>query len=211
MHERLQAAAAEGRTRARLAFARAAVIAAAVVAAPAATAQSLTGDELVAALEQGGYVLVMRNARSQAEPPEDGEEAPGNVHGERELDQRGQGQMAALSYAFRELDLPVGETLTSPAYRSVQSANYFGFGERSAVDGLAADADPAWLERRVTQAPPEGVNTLLVTHASLIEAGLGDAARDPAPGEMLVFRPGGAAPELVARLTVRDWAEIAVD
>jgi phosphohistidine phosphatase SixA len=175
----------------------------------AASAQSLSGDELVNALRQGGYVLVIRNARSPDEPPE--QLAPANLNDEREIDDYGQGQMSVLGYAFRELAIPIGHTLTSPAYRSRQSANYLGFGEQMPVAMLAEDADASWLAGRVEEAPPAGENTVIVTHGSLIERTLGRAARDISTAETLIYRPGGEGSELVARLTIEDWAKLAVD
>lgn len=176
-------------------------------------AQHLAGDALIEALQHGGYVLVMRNARSQAEPPPEGQRAPGNLQGERQIDETGQGQMAALGYAFRELHVPIGQALTSPAYRARQSAHYLGFGARTSVDALAPASeggDPAWLKTRVTQMPPAGENTLIVTHGSVIADSFGEAASGLDTAEMLVFRPADDEVALVARLTVKDWADMAV-
>lgn len=181
---------------------------------PIAAAQKLSDAELIAALEQGGYVLVLRNARSSDEAPAKGDEAPANLRGEREIDAYGQGEMAALSYSFRELGVPVGKTLTSPAYRSRQSAAYFGFGEPMVVDALAepaAGGDASWLEQRVTETPPEGQNTVIVTHGSLISEAFGSDARNIRTAEMLVYRPRDGGAELAARLTIEDWAKLAVD
>lgn len=180
----------------------------------AAPAQELSGSELVSALQEGGHVLVVRNGRSAEEPPEAGEEGPANLHLEREIDPYGQGQMAALSYAFRELDISIDRALSSPAYRSRQSAHHIGFGKRTAVDELALPAeggDPAWLKQRVTEAPPSGQNTVIVTHGSLIQEAFGDDARNIGTGETLIYREREGNPELVARLTVEEWAKLAVD
>lgn len=180
----------------------------------AAPAQGLSGQELVSALHGGGYVLVIRNGRSEDAPPEPGEEGPANLHREREIDPYGQGQMAALSYAFRSLAIRVDETLSSPAYRSRQSANQFGFGERKAVDALAlpsAGGDASWLERRIAEAPPSGRNTVIVTHGDLIREALGRDARNIGTAEALIYRPNDGDAELVARLSIEDWAELAVN
>lgn len=200
------------RRRIRVPFLLAAV--AAWLASPAVPAQRLSGDELVGALQEGGYVLVMRNARSSEEPPAEGEEGPANVHGERELDRHGEGQMSALSYVFRELAIPVGETMTSPAYRSRQSGHYLGFGDRRSVPELAVPdegGEPAWLEGHVSAAPPSGENTVIITHGSVIEAALGREARNIGTAETLVYRAHEGDAELVARMTAQEWAELAVD
>jgi len=179
---------------------------------PAAQAQRLSGMDLVHALQEGGYVLVVRNASSRQEPPEEERDrAPANLHGEREIDEYGQGQMSVLGYAFRELDIPVGHSLTSPAYRSRQSAKYFGFGEPVVDDRLAESADASWLARRVGEAPPPGQNTVIMTHGALIAKAFGRDARDIGTAEMLVYRPRDGNAELVARLTVEDWAKLAAN
>jgi len=184
---------------------------AAWLGSPAAPAQRLSGTDLVHALQQGGYVLVVRNARSADEAPAERRRAPANLDGERELDSYGQGQMSVIGYAFRELDIPVGHALTSTAYRSRQSANYLGFGEQMTVATLAENADPAWLAGAVREAPPPGVNTLIVTHGGLIGRALGRDARDLGQAETLVYRPTGDGATLVARLSVEDWAKLAVN
>ena len=179
--------------------------------APAVPAQMLSGTELVDVLQGGGCVLVIRNAQSPEERTEDAPRSPANHHGEREIDAYGQGQMSVIGYAFRELDIPVGQTLSGPAYRSRQSANYLGFGKQSTVNELDEDADPSWLEQRVAEAPAAGQNTVIVTHGGLIAAALGQPAREIGTAETLIYCPdaGGAAP--VARLTIEDWARLAVN
>jgi phosphohistidine phosphatase SixA len=182
---------------------------AAWLGSPATSAQRLSGMDLAHALQQGGYILVTRNARSPEESPE--RQAPGNLHGERELDQYGQGQMSVIGYAFRELEIPVDQTLTSPAYRSRQSGNYLGFGEQHAVDTLAENARESWLAQRVAAAQPAGENTVIVTHGSLIAKSFGRDARNISNAETLIYRPREGGADLVARLTVEDWAKLAVN
>lgn len=189
------------------------VLAATALASSWAHAQQLSGDELVSELSGGGYVLVMRHATSPMEPPSPRQTAPGNVDGERQLNQDGRSQMTAMGYAFRELGLPVGQVLSSPAYRAIESAEYFGFGELMEDDGLAPDADPGDLASKVAEAPAEGENRLIVTHRGNIVGAFGDAhgIETIEDGESLVFRPGDDGAELVGRMTIKDWAVAAVN
>lgn len=180
--------------------------------APASSAQSPSEADIVSALQDGGHVIVISNGRSAAEPPqEERDRSPANLDGERELDAYGQGEMAVVGYAFRELDIPVGQTLSGTAYRSRQSAKYFGLGEQTAVDSLADNADASWLEQRVTEAPTSGENTVLVTDRSLIAKAFGRDAGDLGTAETLIFRPRDGGADLVARLSVEEWAKLAVD
>lgn len=202
--------------RTRLSFALA-TAAAAWLASSSIQAQNSSGEELAAQLSRGGHVVVTRHATSPMEPPPPQRRAPANVDGERQLDEDGQAQMTAMGYAFRELNLPVGQTLTSPAYRAVESAEYFGFGEIVEVDELAPPADggdPAWLASNVAQAPAEGRNRVVVTHRANIVEAFGDehGIETLEDGESLIFRPaGGGTAELVGRMTIRDWAVTAVN
>jgi phosphohistidine phosphatase SixA len=195
------------------------VVAAAWLASLAAQAQTLSGDELVEALQGGGYVLVMRHASSPRERPSAEAAAPGNIGRERQLDDEGRALMSAMSYAFRELDIPVGDTLSSPAFRTVETARYFGFGDLQTVPELGGGermasrggTDSSWLERKVAEPPPDGSNTVIITHGPNISDAFGDRADDVAEGETLIFRPGRHGADLVARLPVREWAVLAVD
>jgi phosphohistidine phosphatase SixA len=176
-----------------------------------ASGQSLSGTSLVDAIAEGGYVFVIRNARSPQEAPAEGDRSPANMNGDREIDEYGQGQMSVIGFAFRELGIPVGRTYSSPAYRSQQSADYFGFGEHKAVEMLEESADSAWLAERIAQDPPGGENTVIVTHGRLITEALGRDARDFGEAETLIYDPGAGEPRLVARLSVEDWAKLAVN
>lgn len=188
---------------------------AACLVSPDAPAQRLSGEALVSALQEGGYVIVMRNARSADAPPAENEAAPGNLDNEIELDLYGQAEMSVMSYAFRTLELPVDQTLTSPAYRSKQSGNNFGFGEQVVIAELAEASeggDASWLANRVTEPPTSGENTVIVTHGSVISEALGRNARDMETAETLVYRPRGEGrADFVARLAVDDWAKLAVN
>lgn len=181
--------------------------------APVLPAQQLSGDALVESLQAGGYVLVIRNARSDEQTPEPRRAGPANFDNEREITPYGQGEMAAISYGFRTLEIPVGDTLTSTAYRSRQSALHLGFGKQTAIGELAPPSeggDPAWLRRQLGLQPPAGLNTVIMTHGSLIREVLDRGAREVGTAETLVYRPRDGNPELVARLSVEDWARLAV-
>lgn len=183
------------------------VAAAAALMASAGRAQGLEGQALAEALAGGGYVLVMRHASSPRERPSEDEAARGNVNLERQLDEMGRAEMAAMAYAFRVFGLPVGDLLTSPAFRAVESGRYFGFGEEQVVAELGGGGDANWLSAKAGERPAEG-NTVMITHGrNLVEAfGLSDVEA----GESLIFNPTEDGAELVARMTIKDWAELAV-
>src|SRR5690348_10760998 len=79
----------------------------------AAFGQTLSGDALVKALRQGGYVIVMRHASSPREVPDKKTANPDNTKPERQLDEEGRTTAARFGTAVRDLKIPVGEVLSS--------------------------------------------------------------------------------------------------
>ena len=167
----------------------------------AASTASPAGKDLLAALQQGGCVILMRHARSPGAPPDAAEADPDNVRHERQLDEAGRASARAMGDAFRRLRIPIGDVLSSPAYRALETARLAGFGAArpysqlgDAGPGTTADpggANGAWLRGKVAQAPRVGTDTLIVTHAPNIKAAFPDQSSDLAEGEALIFRPDG--------------------
>jgi phosphohistidine phosphatase SixA len=176
-------------------------------------AQSLSGATLANALRQGGYVLVMRHANSPAQPPDRADADPANVKLERQLDGAGRDAARAMGEAVKTLRIPIGDVLSSPTYRALQTVNLASLGKAKTIaeldesaagmQGNAEAARVAWLKAEVLQAPRAGTNSVVVTHAPNIKDSFGI---DAAAGETLVFKPdgkGGAAP--IARIKIGDW------
>lgn len=182
-----------------------------------ADAQEMSTQQIVDGLRSGGYVIVMRHATAAESPPSPREQAPGNVDGERQLNEDGRAQMTAFGYAFRELSLPVAQTLTSPVFRAVESAEYFGIGEASEVEALAppdSGGDAAFLASNVTEAPAEGQNRVVITQRANIVEAFGEqyGISVVEDGESLIFMPtGDDGAELVGRMTIKQWATAAVN
>lgn len=188
--------------------------------ASAARAQSLSGDALIDALRGGGYVLVMRHANAAV--PErrgpgfgggGGRGGGGDGDPEPELTQMGLGLVTGMRYAFRELGIPVGDTLTSPTLRTRQHAQHFGFGDLQIVEELGNDsmesdsARSAWLAAKAAESPRPGTNTVIVTHGPNITGAFGLAS--VAEGETIVIKPG-PTPTVVGRVPIEEWSKMAV-
>src|SRR5579863_407571 len=185
-----------------------------MVLAGTAPAQTLSGEALVKALRGGGYVIVMRHTSSPNDAPDKQTANADNVKLDRQLDETGRTTATAMGKALRELKIPVGEVLTSPTYRALETVRYAQFGAphpytelgdngRSMQGGTEAQA--TWLRNRVRQFP-SGANTILVTHFPNIRDAFPEFAAGLADGEALVFGPdgkGGAA--LVARIKIEEW------
>lgn len=187
----------------------------ACLSAGAALAQTLSGPELVTALRKGGYVIVMRHASSPRETPEPNAD---NVNKERQLDAAGRTSATAMGKALRDLMIPVGEVLTSPTYRALETVrfaqwpnakNQAELGDNGqGMQRVVPEVQAAWLKARVAQAPA-GTNTILVTHFPNINSAFPQSSAGLADGESLIFAPdgkGGAA--VVARIKIEEWPRL---
>jgi hypothetical protein len=65
-----------------------------------ALAQEIAREQLTDALREGGYVIVMRHASSPRELPDDTTANPDNVNRERQLDEAGRTEAAAMGEAL---------------------------------------------------------------------------------------------------------------
>lgn len=185
----------------------------------AAYGATLTGRNLVTALHSGGYVIVMRHASSPRTPPEPAQANADNTQKERQLDESGRASARAMGEAFRLLHIPVGEVLSSPTYRALETIRLAQFGSPrtfpelgDAGHSMASDKSGergAWLRAKVGQQPLRGTNTLIVTHFPNVSEAFPDGAKTLEDGEALVFHPdthGGAS--LVARVKINEWARL---
>jgi len=188
-----------------------------LVAHPA-HAQTLSGDALVRALRQGGYVLVMRHASSPREAPAKAEARPDNVNAERQLDETGRTTATAMGDAIRALRIPVGEVLISPTYRARETARLAGLSNPQprtelgdggqSMRGAASD-QATWLKNKATEFP-RGTNTILVTHFPNMSAAFPQWTAGLADGETLVLGSDGhGGVTLVARITIEQWPQLA--
>lgn len=177
-----------------------------------AAAQTLSGDALVKALRQGGYVIVMRHASSPRDVPDKQTANPDNTKPERQLDAEGRSTAAAFGKALRDLKIPIGEVLVSPTYRAMETAHLAKLNDPKPQPELGdngqsmrggTEAQASWLKKAVTQLPL-GKNTLLVTHLPNIRGAFPEVTPAPADGESLVFSPQG----IVARIKIEEWPRL---
>jgi phosphohistidine phosphatase SixA len=177
----------------------------------------LSGDALVKALRQGGYVIVMRHASSPREVPDKSVANPDNTKPERQLDQEGRATAAAMGKALRDLKIPVDEVLSSPTYRAVETIRLEGWpapktmlelGDNGQSMSGGTEEQAKWLQKRVTEFSA-GANTILVTHLPNLTKAFPQEAMGMADGEALVFGPDGkGGAKVVARVKIDEWARM---
>jgi phosphohistidine phosphatase SixA len=186
----------------------------------AAAGATLTERELVAALQQGGYVILMRHAQSPSTPPDARQAESENLKHERQLDETGRASARALGDALRRLRISVGEVLSSPTYRALETARLAQLPAPQTFEELGDEgksmspdlAGPrgAWVRSRVSQPPKAGTDTVIITHYPNIAEAFPSDSKGLSEGEALVFRPGGrGAATLAARIKIEEWPKLA--
>ena len=186
----------------------------------AAYGASLTGADLVTALHSGGYVILMRHASSPRTPPEPAQANPDNAKHERQLDESGRASAREMGKALRQLHIPVGEILSSPTYRAIETVRLAQFGPPKTFPELGDAGNSmgpdksglrgAFLRAKVAARPPRGTNTIIVTHFPNVSEAFPEDGKGLEDGEALIFLPDthGRA-SLVARVKINEWARLA--
>ena len=192
-----------------------------MLAAPNASAQVLGEADLVAALRQGGLVVVTRHGATHADqgdtdPLNVGK--PGNETRQRRLNDRGRATASAWNDAIKRLGIPVGQVFSSQFERAYETAR-LAFGEPILTadlteGGLVVSPNEnnrrAGAFRKMTgTAPKPGTNTFMVTHRPNVLDAFGRDLFDMREGESAVFRPADGKYQLVGRLLADQWATLA--
>src|SRR5262245_17859265 len=173
----------------------------------------LAGAELLAALRSGGYIVYFRHADTDWSQ----KDTPGmhfdDCSVQRNLADKGREHARQIGLAIQALDIPIGAVLASPLCRTVETA-VLAFGR--------ADKTIAVVERRGAAGTPEryaalrallstsvaaGTNTMVVGHAYPYFSLVGGQYLEE--GEADVLRPRGTDFEVVARLRLKQWRELA--
>ncbi len=194
-----------------LAFGAAAVWLAAVSPTQAA---ELTGDAMLAALKDGGYVIYFRHAISDTTQNDADPIKPDDCATQRNLSDAGRAQARKLGGAFQVLGIKVDKAMTSQYCRAKETAKLaFDKAGPQAVGalyyslGLAKDeAAKAGeeLKKILATAPKAGSNTVLVGHTSNLKEVAGVWPKKE--GGAYVFQPDGSGGfKLVGLLEPADY------
>lgn len=170
----------------------------------------LTGDRLVEALRDGGYVLFLRHTET-TENGTDDLERPEQCAGQRELTDAGRQDAREIGRAVDDLDVPVERVVASPLCRTAETAE-LAFGDTGTDRALLPYGEMTEEQvdagrRLLAEEPDDGANTVLVGHISSIRA---LAGAEPKEGGTVVFRPDGDGGfQLVAELPPQGWQRLA--
>lgn len=160
--------------------------------------------------------MVLRHASSPREAPDKQTANADNAKLERQLDEAGRNGSTAMGKALRDLRIPVGEVLTSPTYRALETVRlaqlanpraYVELGDGGQSMQSVGDAQGAWLRERATRLP-KGTNTIIVTHMPNITRAFPDWGA-VADGEIVIVGPDGrGAVRPTGRIKIEEWPRL---
>lgn len=171
--------------------------------------RALAEDERVwDALKQGGKVVLLRHTHVEVREGI-GRLVPGNCAEEVNLTSRGVEQAKRVGEAFRARGIAVGDVLTSPYCRCLDTGR-LAFGRATPVDylkppGVLSDAQAKLNERRVVQEilRHRGPSNLVMITHDLNIANI--VLEDTVPmGEFFVIQPNGADFDVVGKILISD-------
>ena len=122
--------------------------------------------------------------------------------------------------ALRKLRIPVGQVLSSPTYRALQTIRLARLGQPETYaqlgDGgqnMQADLSgtrTAWLRAKVAESPTAGTNTIIVTHFPNVNEAFAKDAAGLTDGEALILHPDGhGAAVVIGRIKIEEWPRLA--
>jgi phosphohistidine phosphatase SixA len=174
----------------------------------------LRGAELLTALRAGGYVIYFRHTDTDWSQKDTRGMSLDDCAAQRNLSERGRANARIIGDKIRGRGIPIGSVLASPLCRTVETAMLaFGVAEKSMAVREGGPLPPGSggryeaLRALLSTPPPAGTNTVLVGHAYPFYALVG--AQYLEEGEAGIVRPGGAEFEVVARVWVTQWRDLA--
>ena len=178
-----------------------------------APARQLLPAELVAELRKGGYVLFFRHAATHHDQDDDRARSLTDCANQRGLSAKGRAEAAAIGRAFADLNIPVGQALTSPMCRADETSRLI-FGKGEHTNALIGDPDFSPTDPRRYNALQAlfvtplrvGENLGLSSHGNPFRAVAG--LPNIGEGEMAMIRPRVTDFEIVARVRPDAWPAI---
>lgn len=183
------------------------LLAATLALAP--SAPTVPADSAMVLLAKGGYTLMWRHAATDRSVAD----APGFPNTERfqqrNLSDQGVADARLIGQLFKSRNIPVGEIVTSPMYRTRETALY-AFGRVTATNDLLIALAPSEEQKRLLLAvPASGTNRVIVTHHFIIEQNVpGIKPGDVGEGEIAVVKSDGTRLDLIAVIRMADWARM---
>jgi phosphohistidine phosphatase SixA len=185
--------------------------AAAGLAVAPADSVELRREALMEALQSGGYSILLRHARTDRSFNEQRDPVPTERKDQRNLNDDGVHDAKLMGVVFRKYGIPLGEIISSPMYRALETAEMAA--GKPTTNTMALRVFPSTPEQAALVATPPrpGTNRLLVTHHFVIETHVpGIKPGDIGESEAAVVRhTANGKVELVGKILLDDWAALA--
>lgn len=186
------------------------LVALGLATAPPMPDSLVSADSAMALLKKGGYTMMWRHAqtdRSVSDIPGQNTER----YQQRNLNDVGVALAKAVGVVFKSRNIPVGDVIASPMYRTMETAQY-AFG-KATKNPLLYTLDPSAEEKAfLLVQPAAGTNRVIVTHHFIIERNApGIKPGDVSEGEAAIVKSDGKTLRTIAVIKVADWAKLAPD
>lgn len=188
----------------------AALLAVTMAASPAIQdTTELSADSLLKALRQGGYTIMLRHARTDRSVMDKPNYSNSDRSTQRNLNDAGVADAKAIGIVMRDAAIPVGEIVSSPMFRTRETAQ-MAFGEPVLSPELRSLDESPEQRALIVKAPAKGTNRVLVTHHFTIERYVpGISLGEIGESEAVVIRTDAAGKiQLVGRFTLEDWSRL---
>ena len=170
-----------------------------------------TAHALADSLKAGGYVIIFRHAHTDRST---GGERRGwtlaDRASQRNLSDKGAEDSKAIGQAFKALGIPVNEILSSPMFRTKETAEH-AFGRTDTTELLREKlSDPA-AKALITKPVAAGANRVLVTHNAYFHTFFEEVGyMQNGEGDAVIVRPlGDAGFQVLGRIRIADWIHFA--
>ena len=178
----------------------------------AATADA-TSEALIDKLKQGGYIVYFRHAQTEKDYADQLTADVNDGSTQRVLSEEGWHDAVKIGEAFRALEIPVGDAISSEYFRAWQTA-WLAFGTYKKDPQLKflpfeeyTDAQVEEMKERVTplliKKPAQGTNTIIVAHDDPFEAVTGIYPKPQGVG--FVMEPTGTSFSVVGSIAPDAW------
>jgi len=183
------------------------------------TLHAQTQSEWLSALRSGGYVIVIRHGATHNDQADTNPFNLSSIGQQRQLNDAGRMKAREMGEAFHKLKIPVGDVITSPYYRAIETGK-LAFGKASPtvdvgeggmiVTPLESNRRIAALRKLAATPPAAGVNTVVVSHKPNILDAFGKDWFDIREAESSIFKPdGNGGYKFIVRVQADDWKKLA--
>jgi len=170
----------------------------------------LRREDLMAALRNGGYTVLLRHARTDRSFKEETGYVAKERSAQRNLTDEGIRDAALMGVVFRKYGISFAEIIASPMFRTVETAE-MAAGKPTITMALRDIPSTPEQAALIAKAPKPGTNRLLVTHHFVIETHVpGIRPGDVGESEAAVVRhTADGKIVLVGRILLDDWRALA--